>query len=342
MRPSMSSMISRPKFAVNFHKKSFPSLAYNARRAFSTANTGNVALIDGIRKASAELKNQSIDLRDMCAAARIPKQTLEASLSNDLGTKSSDVKSIVSSLKAYCVRVSALQGEAESVCSEMQELISSLDRADREAEPIATEKAAPTVAEISENEVEIEEPASTSAQNISSGVSVQEMTEYLHAKSIDFSDCFDEESLGKRYIAVKKGTYVPPRKESSVAPIAPKVPSDSHKVCAIREPPTYERDSSSGSKHSQEKMNYGGSSQNAVMQDPYPGAERRMCDPMKYVWEVKQEICQGKGVNSSQVDIWCGPIKLEDHRRMYEYPQCQRTPMEVRMSGDTRINKNLN
>ena len=84
-------------------------------------------------------------------------------------------------------------------------------------------------------------------------------------------------------------------------------------------------------------MNYGGSPDRELMNDPYPGAERQMCDPMKYVWEVKRDICVRKSVNPEQMDMWCGGIRLEEHRRIYEYPQIQYTPMEVRVRGKSAV-----
>jgi hypothetical protein len=34
------------------------------------------------------------------------------------------------------------------------------------------------------------------------------------------------------------------------------------------------------------------------------------------------------------IDIWSGHIRLEDHKRLYDYPTIQQYPLEVRQKGD--------
>jgi len=316
------------------------------KRWSSTSPLGKDKLTSILKDAEASVTRQSLALRDLCVAARLPKQDLEAFSRESLcqNDEKTSLKAVLSSFKAYCIRISALQGEAESLSKEILELIERNNQQDKETSAsVNASDQASTIPEISENEVELEETAPT-PQQVPQEISVQDITEYLHGKSIDFSDCYDEESLKKRYLEVKSGTYRPLAKvKTSMTRSEEKTVTKSHGICPIREPPSHDNSYSSQSsgRNNQENMNYGGSSKGAIMGDPYPGAERRMCDPMKFVWEVKQDICRGRGVNSSQVDIWVGPLRLDDTKRMYEYPQCQRTPMEVRMKGDTRINKNL-
>ena len=321
---------SSPCFAIRSHCR----MMSRSSRLINPASNQNE-----LDRTMTELQSQSLDLKDMAAAAHARQQSLEnvTQITQGDAQRTNYIESITTSLKSYVLKLRDLQGESDALCNGLREHFLKSNRESslrRSAGQTTGEEAEKSNTSINEVDIELEEATPDSP------MTAAELTEYLHEKSVDFSDCFNEDSLRQRYMDVKRGTYKAPKKVQ-LKEESRHVTSNEQKISMIREPVVVQNTSNGNRSSERERFNYGGSSNCGIMQDPYPGAERRMCDPMKYVWEVKQDICQGRGVNSSQVDIWCGPTKLEDHKRMYEYPQCQRTPMEVRMKGDTRINKNL-
>eukprot|EP00008_Paramoeba_atlantica_P007566 CAMPEP_0201483338 /NCGR_PEP_ID=MMETSP0151_2-20130828/7556_1 /ASSEMBLY_ACC=CAM_ASM_000257 /TAXON_ID=200890 /ORGANISM="Paramoeba atlantica, Strain 621/1 / CCAP 1560/9" /LENGTH=364 /DNA_ID=CAMNT_0047866435 /DNA_START=142 /DNA_END=1236 /DNA_ORIENTATION=- len=353
----------------------FPVLVTGVRSYAAVDPSGRMTR-ETLLKAAEEFKGQSLDLRDMCSAARVVKQeAVDIAQQNQRELLSSDTlkqkwDTLLSKIKAYCVRVGTVQGEAASLHDDIQQFLkmkepeesSSTSVKDKPAASVETprivrqevreftcttsspEDGTPISAEvISETEIVIESSPDSQQKecenNAEDSTPVSEITQYLHENGVDFSDCFNAESLRARYRDVKSGAYRPvqKQKETDAAARRRELEAKEERQRQRQESSrssTNTQQNQSSSQHSSQNMNYGGSPSGGLMADPYPGAERRMCDPMKYVWEVKREICAGKSVNPEQMDIWVGGTKLEDHRRIHEYPQVQYSPMEFRVKGD--------
>jgi hypothetical protein len=180
---------------------------------------------------------------------------------------------------------------------------------------------------------------------------ISEITGILHEKTVDFSDCRDAKSLRQRYKDFLDGKFEKP-KESS----APKYQTQQHNAPSN----SSSSSSSSSSNNNSYNSNYSQQYQNQTYQqqqeqsqphpsyqkptpnttetgiqaDPHPNAVRKQIDTQRFVREVKEEIAKENGVQASQIDIWSGMTKLEDHKRLYEYPNLQANPLEVRQKGD--------
>jgi hypothetical protein len=210
---------------------------------------------------------------------------------------------------------------------------------------IVRDAAAPKTATESEAEieietVEIEPPAASSASASSSSPSgssaassspasgfskqvenksVTEITRELHEKGVNFSDCMDAKTLRQRYqdyldgkIATAKATPPPPPPQQ-----------------AARRPANntyYEQQ--------QQQQRTPNTTETGLASDPYPNAERKMIDPMKYVWQVKQEYCAEKGVDPQTFDLWSGKVRLDDSKRLIDFPTIQNFPLEMRQKGN--------
>jgi hypothetical protein len=334
----------------------------------STGDHGRQDTTKTLTKVAQEFKGQALDLQDMCNASRVSLKEcndMVARLSKtdvDDATKHK-VNAVVSSLKAYCVRLGTVQGEAHSINADMDAIIKGAWKKDTASgeTPATTSSTTTTSAEpapeiiveapepvkkstsanvIKETEIEVETTEKPQAADAAATMSVTEITEYLHEKGVDFGDCFDAASLRERYRQVVSGKYEDTAKKKKLEELEKRRQAEQKTdrqyqrqqvKDEYRQPPPPPA-------HAEPQMNYGGSQEQGLMQDPYPGAERKMVDPMKFVWEVKAEFCKQKGINPNQADMWCGFTILEDHKRLYEYPQCQRAAIEIKMKGDTRQN----
>jgi len=182
-------------------------------------------------------------------------------------------------------------------------------------------------------EIEIETPEED--------IPITDITQALYEKGIDFSDCHDAASLRQRYKDMKEGKF-----EQKQAP-----PQQQTQQRAAPSQPAYGGGGNTGSyggnagypsnEQRQQYQQQGGYNANSTTTetglafDPHPGAQRKMLDPMKAVWEVKQNIAAENGVDANTIDLWSGPIKLEDHKRLYDYGSLVQTnPIEVRQKGD--------
>jgi hypothetical protein len=287
------------------------------------------------------------------------------------------LQTLSASLKAYQNRLNNVQNEAKSIHREAETLVKHVWGTEApetvEAEPVKAESTtggkvevddfdaeAPHVAKILESE---KSTASRSQQSSSSpnqsssseakpadadvevevlevevespvdDVPVTQITQELYERGIDFSDCHDAAGLRKRYTDVLAGKFdkqEPPRQASSQrqAPPAPERPTQ------------YQQQQSQQQGAPGWQQGTPNTTETGLAFDPHPGAMRKMIDPMKAVWEVKQDVARENGVDPSQIDLWSGMLKLDDHKRLYEYGQSlQANPIEVRSKGDAPQHK---
>ena len=168
--------------------------------------------------------------------------------------------------------------------------------------------------------VEVESPVDS--------MSITDITTALHQKAVDFSDCFDAKSLRRRYQDVLDGKFPPqkPEKKGGVTaqeqrnqPPVPKSPTAPHQSFQDE----YQRSSRSQAN----------TTETGLAQDPYPGALRKAIDPMKYVWQVKKELGEEQHFSPDSVDLFANGVKLDDNRRLYEYPGLRNCAIDVRQKG---------
>lgn len=204
-----------------------------------------------------------------------------------------------------------------------------------EAEKVSgggSSKSGETQPEELEIEIEVDEPSPAD------DVPVTQITQELYEKGIDFADCTDAKSLRKRYADVLAGKYdapAPPQQAQR------QTPPQSHSRPPQQQQQTHQ--GGYGGNQAGGYQGYGGSGYNSQSQttetglafDPHPGAQRKMIDPNKPVWEVKNEVARENGVDPNTVDLWAGTVLLADHKRLYEYGSLVQTnPIEVRSKGD--------
>lgn len=302
-------------------------------------------------RAAQEMKGQTTDLRDICSAATETSLGAYADLTAWISKEPSfdeerkrKLNAVASGIKAYCVRLGTVQGEAQKISTELDAISAMLKGGDDSLTPSdkkenLAKKIEGNEERIPEASVEIEDESG--AQVLSDeddwaiNLGEKGITEYLHRKGVDFSDCFDAESLRARYRLVASGKWdeIMVRKRATQ--------NQQRRRAELRREKSQDRRNLFGAatagmvREENPTINYGGSTEQQVMNDPHPGAERRMVDPQRYVWELKAEVCRAKGVNPSSVDIWCAYGILDDSKRIYEYPQCQHSAIEMRMKGDT-------
>jgi hypothetical protein len=207
----------------------------------------------------------------------------------------------------------------------------------------STAETSNTVAE-EEIVIELEEDPSAAANNNNNNASGAETD---HEKGIDFTDCREAKTLRQRYKDFLDGKFqttkqAPPRVNTQQPPS----PSSSSSSNAS---------SSYGSGYSQQynQQSYAGpaggagqphpsygqqptpnTTETGLAHDPHPGAVRKQIDTQRYVKDIKEEIAKENGISASQIDLWSGMTLLEDHKRLYEYPNLQANPIEVRQKGD--------
>jgi hypothetical protein len=184
--------------------------------------------------------------------------------------------------------------------------------------------------EVESIDIEIEDEGSSSTASAASPadqMSITDITKDLYERGVNFSDCLDAKSLRQRYRDVLSG------KVESKAQSPPKAAASSQQYNTTQQPPPPPRPQYHQQQYQQQSTP--NTTETNIAHDPYPNAHRKMIDPMKYVWEVKQELAKEKNIDPNSVDLWSGKHKLEDHKRLYDYPSIQSYPIEVRQKGDS-------
>jgi hypothetical protein len=206
----------------------------------------------------------------------------------------------------------------------------------------AARAASPSASTVKEEEIEVEtievEVEPPVQEDPVDTMKVTDITKELYEKGVNFSDCMDARSLRQRYRDVISGKiptsanastaaasssssssrpYTEPLTTNTSQPRMPQRPQQQSRQQQYQQPPP--NNNSAG---------------NGLAYDPYPNAQRKMVDPMKYVREVKQELAVEKGIDANSVDLWSGKVKLDDNKRLYDYPSIQNYPIEVRQKGD--------
>lgn len=180
---------------------------------------------------------------------------------------------------------------------------------------------AQTELEVETIDIEIETDEAPQTKSPADTMSITEITKDLYERGINFADCLDAKSLRQRYRDVLAGRVNPPAPPKST-------PDRSASYNTTSQPPPPPRP------QYQQQQQQSNTTETGIAHDPHPGADRRMIDPMKFVWEVKQEFSKEKGVDPNNVALWSGKTLLEDHKRLYDYPSIQSFPIEVRQKGD--------
>ncbi|CBH13937.1 hypothetical protein, conserved [Trypanosoma brucei gambiense DAL972] len=178
------------------------------------------------------------------------------------------------------------------------------------------------VEEIEVETIEVEvEPQESPADTMK----ITDITKELYEKGVNFSDCLDAQSLRQRYRDVLSGRIPPGIQAGSTSKKPLDLEMNKH------QPRMPSNNSHTNQRQYQQQNN---TTESGIAHDPYPNAYRKMVDPMKHVWELKNELAAEKGIDPSSVDLWSGKTKLEDHKMLYDYPSVQSYPIEVRQRGD--------
>lgn len=182
-------------------------------------------------------------------------------------------------------------------------------------------------AEVGTIEIEVEPEPSNSPVDAVDTMKITDITSELYDRGINFSDCLDAKSLRQRYKDVLAGKFTPPAtsfrkqaEENKLQPPNPRRPGTHNTAYSYSSSSSYQSNSNT--------------SEAGLVHDPYPNAQRKMIDPMRYVADVKKELCAEQGVDPSNVDLWSGKVRLDDKKRLYDYPTIQSYPVEVRQKGD--------
>lgn len=313
-----------------------------------------------------ECKGQGLDLADMGDASRAAMRSLQDSLkrvSVDDETFQGKYTTLSASLKAYTARLSNLQSEARSIQSEADALLRLIwgaeapPRAASFASPPTAAKEAeesvapPAAAPVDERppaerveaervqgslretkreeapveEIEVETIEVETSDSPADTMKITDITKDLYERGVNFSDCLDARTLRQRYKDVLSGK-IPP----GVGPGSPAVNSGAAET-NTNQPRMPQHRPYQQNYHQQQQPN---TNEAGLAHDPYPNAYRKMVDPMKHVWELKNELAAEKGIDPKSVDLWSGKCKLEDHKLLYDYPSVQSYPIEVRQKGD--------
>ncbi|KPI88874.1 hypothetical protein ABL78_1991 [Leptomonas seymouri] len=164
---------------------------------------------------------------------------------------------------------------------------------------------------------------------------VTDITKELYEKGVNFSDCMDARSLRQRYRDVLSGKIPTSTNASTAASSSSSSSPYTEPLTAnASQPRMPPRAPSQQHQHQYQQPPPNSNAGNGLAYDPYPNAQRKMVDPMKYVREIKQELALEKGIDASSVDLWSGKVKLDDNKRLYDYPSIQNYPIEVRQKGD--------
>ncbi|GET89634.1 hypothetical protein, conserved [Leishmania tarentolae] len=162
---------------------------------------------------------------------------------------------------------------------------------------------------------------------------VTDITKELYERGINFSDCMDARTLRQRYRDVLSGKI--PSTGTQSSPSASKAFTEPLSVNS-NQPRMPQRGPSQQHQYQYQQQQQSSNSHTGtgITNDPYPNAHRKMVDPMKFVYQIKQELALEKGIDAAAVDLWSGKIKLDDNKRLYDYPSIQSYPIEVRQKGD--------
>ncbi|EKF33887.1 hypothetical protein MOQ_002416 [Trypanosoma cruzi marinkellei] len=179
------------------------------------------------------------------------------------------------------------------------------------------------VEEIEVETIEVEvEPNESPADSMK----ITDITKELYERGVNFSDCLDARTLRQRYKDVLAGKFSPGISPGTAAssPAAAEANTNQPPMPQHR---LYQQ-------QQQQQQQQPNTNESGLAHDPYPNAYRKMVDPMKHVWELKNELAAEKGIDPKSVDLWSGKCKLEDHKLLYDYPSVQNYPIEVRQKGD--------
>lgn len=207
------------------------------------------------------------------------------------------------------------------------EVIRSSDKS--QAQKKATANATEEI-EVESIDIEVDEEQSATTASPADNISITDITKDLYERGVNFSDCLDAKSLRQRYRDVLSGKIASSAAPAGAAASAASNPSSQYNT--TQQPPPPPRPQYHQQQYQQQSPP--NTTESGITQDPYPNAHRKMIDPMKYVWEVKQELAKEKNIDPNSVDLWSGKNKLEDHKRLYDYPSIQSYPIEVRQKGD--------
>jgi len=191
------------------------------------------------------------------------------------------------------------------------------------SEPSHTAAARSEEIEVETIEVEVE----ATADDAVDAMKVTDITKELYEKGVNFSDCMDARTLRQRYRDVLSGK-IPSATATQKAATRPAEPLATN----TNQPRMPQR--SNASQQQQAPPPPPNTSENGLAADPYPNAHRKMVDPMKYVYQIKEEVAAERGIDPRSVDLWSGKTKLDDNKRLYDYPSVQSYPIEVRQKGD--------
>lgn len=181
--------------------------------------------------------------------------------------------------------------------------------------------------EVETIEVDVEPPAKEDPVET---MRVTDITKELYERCVNFSDCMDARTLRQRYRDVLSGkigtsanSSTPSASKAYTEPLSANTSQPRMPPRTTAPPQQYQQ---------QQQSNYDAGS--GITNDPYPNAHRKMVDPMKFVYQIKHELAAEKGIDVNTVDLWSGKIRLDDNKRLYDYPSIQSYPIEVRQKGD--------
>ncbi|KPA74049.1 putative mitochondrial hypothetical protein [Leptomonas pyrrhocoris] len=185
--------------------------------------------------------------------------------------------------------------------------------------------------EVETIEVDVEPPAQEDPVET---MKVTDITKELYEKGVNFSDCMDARSLRQRYRDVLSGKIPTSANASTAASRCSSSSAAAGYTAPLTENTSQPRMPQRSTQQQYQQPPPNNNPGNGLAYDPYPNAHRKMIDPMKYVREVKQELALEKGIDANSVDLWSGKVRLDDNKRLYDYPSIQSYPIEVRQKGD--------
>lgn len=221
------------------------------------------------------------------------------------------------------------KSSAESAAAPSQEVQEKVNVERVEAERVETARtssssATENIGELEVETIEVEVPRGEEPEeDVAATKKITDITTELFEAGVNFSDCLDAASLRRRYRDYLSGRV------AATATQTPKKPFTEPLTTNVEQPRMPPRTQA----HYQQSQSPPGPG-DGLAHDPFPNAHRKMVDPMKCIWELKAELAAERGIDASSVDLWSGKVKLEDHKRFYEYPKVQNHPIEVRQKGD--------
>ncbi|KEG12566.1 hypothetical protein DQ04_01611080 [Trypanosoma grayi] len=205
-----------------------------------------------------------------------------------------------------------------------------------EAERVEDAVKRPATEEMKVEEIEVEtiEVEVEPQQDPADTMKITDITKELYERGVNFSDCLDARTLRQRYKDVLSGKIPPGIHPGSPVekPGAAEINTNQPRMPQQRS--YYQQQQQQQQQSTPPPPPPPNTSESGLAHDPYPNAYRKMVDPMKHVWELKNELAAEKGIDPNSVDLWSGKMKLEDHKLLYDYPSVQSYPIEVRQKGD--------